>query len=77
MTDQMAGAKYFSSLDLRIGYWYCNIAEYSIPKTDLFTRYGHYEWLVMPTGFVNAPATFMRTMNNLFSDLLDRGSFYK
>ena len=28
----------------------------------------------MPFGFTNAPATFMRTMNNLFSDLLDRGA---
>ena len=27
----------------------------------------------MPFGLTNAPATFMRTMNNLFSDLLDRG----
>ena len=27
----------------------------------------------MPMGLTNAPATFMRTMNNLFSDVLDRG----
>ena len=27
----------------------------------------------MPFGLTNAPATFMRTMNNLFSDILDRG----
>ena len=27
----------------------------------------------MPFGLTNAPATFMRAMNNLFSDLLDRG----
>ena len=27
----------------------------------------------MPFGLTNAPATFVRTMNNLFSDLLDRG----
>ena len=35
--------------------------------------YGYYEWLVMPFGLTNGPATFVRIMNNLFSDLLDRG----
>ena len=35
-------------------------------------RDGQYEWLVIPFGLTNAPATFMRIMNNLFSDLLDR-----
>ena len=44
-----------------------------IPKTAFSTRYGHYEWMVMPFRLTNAPATFMRTMNNMFSDILDRG----
>ena len=44
-----------------------------MPKTVFSTMYGNYEWLVMPFGLTNAPATFMRTMTNLFSDLLDRG----
>ena len=42
-------------------------------KTAFLTRYGQFEWIVMPFGLCNAPATFMRTMNNLFADLLDKG----
>ena len=41
-------------------------------KTTFTTRYGLYEWRVLPMGLTNAPATFQRTMNRLFSDLLDR-----
>ena len=32
-----------------------------------------YKWVIMPIGLMNAPATFMQTMNNLFSDILDSG----
>ena len=42
-------------------------------KTAFHTRYGLYEWTVLPMGLTNAPAMFMRAMNNLFTDLLDRG----
>ena len=44
----------------------------SVANTAISTRYGHYEWLVMPMELTNAPATLMRTMNNLFLDMLNR-----
>ena len=71
--DQLGSAKYFTSLDLRSRYWQCRVAEDSVAKTAFHTRYGLYEWTVLPMGLTNAPATSMRAMNNLFTDLLDRG----
>ena len=38
----------------------------------VFCRYGHYEFLVMPFGLINAPAVFMDLMNRVFSDYLDK-----
>ena len=42
-----------------------------IEKTAFRTRYGYYEFLVMPFGVTNAPATFMDLMNWIFKDYLD------
>ena len=42
-------------------------------KTAFHTFYGLYEWMVLPMGLTYAPVMFMRVMNNLFPDLLDRG----
>ena len=41
-------------------------------KTAFLTRYGAFEWLVLPLGLTNAPGTFQRLMNGVFHDLLDR-----
>ena len=40
-------------------------------KTACQTRYGSFEFLVMPFGLCNAPATFTTTMNNIFHEYLD------
>ena len=44
-----------------------------IPKTAFGTHEGHCEYLVMPFGLMNAPATFQSLMNEVFRDLLRRG----
>ena len=70
----LAGSsKIFTSLDLCSGFWHCYIAKKGIPKTALLTWYGLHKWVIMLMGLINVPATFIRTMNNLFVDLLDKG----
>ena len=41
-------------------------------KIAFQSRYGHYEFLVMPLGLTNAPATFMNLMNRVFKPFLDQ-----
>ena len=41
--------------------------------TTFLTRYSLYKWYVMPMELMNTPATFIQTINKLFSDILDSG----
>jgi hypothetical protein len=69
--DRLQGAQYFTSLDLRSGYYHIRMKDADIPKTCIRTRYGSFEFLVMPFGLANAPSTFPAVMNDVFREYLD------
>lgn len=70
--DRAQGAHFFTKLDLHSGFWQIRLSEDSAPMTAFRTRFGHYEFTVLPMGLCNAPATFMHLMNSVLRKQLDR-----
>jgi len=65
LRDQVHDGQIFTKLDLNNGFYLIRVCKGDKWKTALRTWYGHYQYLVMAFGLVNAPATFQTMMNEL------------
>ena len=70
LLDQLRGARYFSKIDLAGAFHQVRVSEEDIPKTAITTPLGHFEWVVMSFGLVNAPATFTALMTKVLEPFL-------
>lgn len=71
--EYLGGKKYFSSLDLKNGFFHVKVAEESKKYTSFVTTYGQYEYNRMPFGLRNAPAVFQRFIHSCLKEFINAG----
>jgi hypothetical protein len=69
--DRLSGAIVFSRIDLHSWYYQIRVTKGDKEKTTCRTRYGSYEFLVMPYGLTSAFATFCTFMHDIFQEWLN------
>jgi hypothetical protein len=73
--DKLGKCQYFTTLDLASGFHQIEMDPNSISKTAFNVENGHYEFVRMPFGLKNAPATFQRVMDNVLKELQEKICF--
>ena len=73
LVNTVQGFKIFTKLDLKSAFNLLRIKKGAEPLTAFTTRYGLFEYRVVPFGLKNAPGHFQAFINDLFKDLIDRG----
>ena len=70
--DQLRGVQVYSKIDLRTGYHQLRVMEADILKTAFKTQYGHFKFIVMPFGLMNALTAFMDLIHKVFQPYLNQ-----
>ena len=68
MYGRLKGAKYFTTLDLRSGYYHIGLSKGSKAKTAFVTPFGKYQFEVVPFGLAQAPAYFQQLISMVLQD---------